>query len=289
MVRYAAYGVRGLMNELIRFGLLGLGVGAIRLRVSGPNRHLPRHRSLELFAWCNRNSRCLHAMGAAHGARPSVSPSGAHRDPSLGASWGANSLDDSAALERASTLIRVIATLGVLILIQAGVVIRYGSNARQVDSWLPTDRVTLWSDVSITVDRLILLAIASFSAGIMWFLFRSSAFGLETEAVSESERSASAVGVSPNKVAVINWALGSAVASLAGILVIPIITLQPTAMTSLVVARWQRHSSAISDLSPSRQRPDLTGSWPDHCQPLRRPARSRSLASVPGHHRPARL
>ena len=55
-------------------------------------------------------------------------------------------------LRRASSLVRVIATLGVLITIQAAVVIRYGSNARQVASWLPTDRVTLWGDVGITAD-----------------------------------------------------------------------------------------------------------------------------------------
>ncbi|HRD99838.1 MAG TPA: hypothetical protein PLV68_00985, partial [Ilumatobacteraceae bacterium] len=44
------------------------------------------------------------------------------------------------------------------------------------------------------------------------------------------------MGVSPNKVAMLNWALGSSVACIAGILVVPIITLQVTAMTSLVLA-----------------------------------------------------
>ncbi len=158
-------------------------------------------------------------------------------------------------LQRASSLIRVIATLGVLVTIQAGVVIRYGSNARQVDSWLPTDRVTLWSDVSITVDRLILLGISCLSALLLWLLFRSSRFGLETEAVSESERSAAAVGISPNRIAVLNWALGSAIASIAGILVIPIIRLEPTAMTSLVLAASPQRWSATSGRSRSPLRP----------------------------------
>jgi sulfate-transporting ATPase len=139
-------------------------------------------------------------------------------------------------LRRASSLVRVIATLGVLVTIQAGVVIRYGSAPRQIDSWLPTDRVTLWGDVGITVDRFILIGIASASALGLWLLYRTSQFGLATEAVSESERSASAVGVSPNRIAVLNWALGSALAAIAGILVVPIITLQVTSMTALVLA-----------------------------------------------------
>lgn len=138
--------------------------------------------------------------------------------------------------KRASNLIQLLATLGVLILVQAGVVIRYGSKPRQVPSMLPTSRVTLYGEVSITVDRLILLAIGSASAFVLWLIYRSSRFGLETEAVSESERSAAAVGVSPNKVAVLNWGLGSAAACIGGILVVPVMTLQVTAMTSLVLA-----------------------------------------------------
>ena len=138
--------------------------------------------------------------------------------------------------KRASTLVQLLATLGVLITVQAGVVIRYGSKPRQVPSQLPTSRVTLYGDVSITVDRLILLAIGCASAFLLWLLYRSSQFGIQTEAVSESERSAAAVGVSPNKIAVLNWSLGSAVACIGGILVVPIITLQVTAMTSLVLA-----------------------------------------------------
>ncbi|MEL7158415.1 MAG: hypothetical protein AAFN30_17705, partial [Actinomycetota bacterium] len=139
-------------------------------------------------------------------------------------------------LRRASSLVRVIATLGVLVTVQAATVIRYGSQPRQVDSWLPTDRVVLWGDVAFFLDRLILLGIASASAFALWLLYRSSQFGLATEAVSESERSASAIGLNPNRIAVLNWALGSAIATVAGILVVPIITLRITSMTALVLA-----------------------------------------------------
>jgi sulfate-transporting ATPase len=138
--------------------------------------------------------------------------------------------------KRASNLIQLLATLGVLVTVQAGVVIRYGSKPRQVPSMLPVNRVTLYGDVSITVDRLILLAIGSAAAFVLWFVYRSSKFGIETEAVSESERSAAAVGVSPNKIAALNWGLGSAAACIGGILVVPVMTLQVTAMTSLVLA-----------------------------------------------------
>lgn len=139
-------------------------------------------------------------------------------------------------LRKASSLIRVIATLAVFVTVQAGVVIRYGSEPRQIPSVLPNDRIILWSDVAISLDRVILFGLGSLSALGLWLLYRSSAFGLATEAVSESEQSASAVGISPNKIAVANWVLGSSLTTIAGILVVPIITLQVTAMTGLVLA-----------------------------------------------------
>ena len=228
-----------MMNEVIRFALLGLGVGALYAFASQGLIVIFRGTGVLNFSlgataiagvylqWELQYQRGWPFLAAAAGG------------VSLSALLGALThwvIMRPLQRKRASTLVQVLATLGVLILIQAGVVIRYGSQAHQVDSWLPTDRITLWGDVGITVDRLILLAVGCVSAALLWLLYRSSQFGLATEAVSESERSAAAVGVSPNLVAVLNWALGSGVACIAGILVVPIITLQVTSMTALVLA-----------------------------------------------------
>ncbi len=225
------------MNEVIRFALLGLGVGALYAFASQGLIVIYRGTGVLNFS--------LGATAIA-GVFMQWELQTKHGWPFLlsaivGVAWSAflGALTHwviMRPLRRASSLVRVIATLGVLVTIQAAVVIRYGSNPQQVDSWLPTDRVTLWGDVGITVDRLILLAIGSASAFGLWLLYRSSQFGLATEAVSESERSASAIGLSPNKIAVLNWSLGSAIAAVAGILVVPIITLQVTAMTALILA-----------------------------------------------------
>ncbi len=225
------------MNEVIKFALLGLGVGA-----------LYAFASQGLIAIYRGTGVLNFSLGAAAiaGVFLQWELQYQHGLPFLLAAFFGVSLSALLGvlthwvimrpLHRASSLVRVIATLGVLVTIQAGVVIRYGSNARQVASWLPTNRVTLWGDVGTTVDRFILLGIASVSAFGLWLLYRSSQFGLATEAVSESERQASAIGVSPNRIAVLNWALGSAIAAIAGILVVPIITLQVTSMTELVLA-----------------------------------------------------
>ena len=99
-------------------------------------------------------------------------------------------------LRKASSLIRVIATLAVFVTIQAGVVIRYGSGPRQIPSLLPPQRLILWADVGITMDHIVLFSLGCLSAVGLWLLYRSSNFGLATEAVSENEQAASAVGIS---------------------------------------------------------------------------------------------
>ena len=225
------------MNEFIRFALLGLGVGALYAFASQGLIAIYRGTGVLNFSlgataiagvFLEWELQYQHGMAFLLAAFFGVSLSAL-----LGVltHWVI-----MRPLHRASSLVRVIATLGVLVTIQAGVVIRYGSNARQVPSWLPTNRVIFWGNVGTTVDRFILLGIASASAFGLWLLYRSTQFGLATEAVSESERQASAIGVSPNRIAVLNWALGSAIAAIAGILVVPIITLQVTSMTELVLA-----------------------------------------------------
>jgi sulfate-transporting ATPase len=225
------------MDEVIRFALLGLGVGALYAFASQGLIVIYRGTGVLNFS--------LGATAIA-GVFAQWELQTDHGWPFLpaavvGVAWAAllgvlTHWLIMKPLRRASSLVRVIATLGVLVTIQAATVIRYGSQPRQIDSWLPTDRVMLYADVGTTVDRFILLGIASASALGLWLLYRSSQFGIATEAVSESERSASAVGLSPNRIAVLNWALGSAIATVAGILVVPIITLQITSMTALILA-----------------------------------------------------
>jgi sulfate-transporting ATPase len=139
-------------------------------------------------------------------------------------------------LRRSSPLVRVIATLGVLITLQAIAVLRYGSTPRFVLPELPTDIVTIHNTIVISADRLILLGIAIGLTIALWALYRYTKFGLATSAVSENERAAASIGWSPDRIAVANWVLGSALAGLAAILIAPIVTLQVTVMTNLILA-----------------------------------------------------
>lgn len=231
------YGVSIVINDIVQFALLGLGVGALYAFAS--------QGLIVIFRGTGIINFSLGATAIA-GVFLQWELQYEHGMSFLLASFFGILLSATLGflthwmllrpLRKASSLIRVIATLAVFVTIQAGVVIRYGSEPRQIPSLLPPQRLILWADVGITMDRILLFSLGCLSAVGLWLLYRSSNFGLATEAVSENEQAASAVGISSNTIAVLNWVLGSSLTTVAGILVVPIITLQVTVMTGLVLA-----------------------------------------------------
>ncbi len=65
--------------------------------------------------------------------------------------------------------------------------------------------------------------------------FRWTRFGAATEAVAEHPLAASSLGLSPDRIAAINWALGAALAALAGVLIAPILFLSVDALSYTVL------------------------------------------------------
>jgi ABC-type branched-subunit amino acid transport system ATPase component/branched-subunit amino acid ABC-type transport system permease component len=138
-------------------------------------------------------------------------------------------------LTKASPLGRVVATLGVLIIVQSFAVIRYGAKVKFVKSELPINVVRFWG-ATVSVDRLILLALSIVLTFGLWFFYRHSQFGISTTAVAENQRTAGSLGLSADRIAALNWALGSGLSGLVAILLSPISSLQVGGMTTLVIA-----------------------------------------------------
>jgi len=137
-------------------------------------------------------------------------------------------------LRNASPLARLVATLGVLAVLQAAAIIWFGTDVLSVPSVLPADTIRL-AGVTITEDSLILLGIGVVVTVVLWLVYRFTKFGQITTAVSENERAASALGHSPGAIAAINWAVGAVLATGAGALIAPITYLQPTQLNEVVL------------------------------------------------------
>ncbi|MDG1845491.1 MAG: ABC transporter permease [Acidimicrobiales bacterium] len=120
-------------------------------------------------------------------------------------------------LRGAPLLAKIVATVGVFIILQSIVLLRFGTQNETVRAILPTDMVQLLG-TRIPEDRLWLAAIVLLSSLFLAGIYRFTLFGLATRAAAEEEKGASMLGFSPNVLAAGNWVLASVVAAVFGIL-----------------------------------------------------------------------
>jgi sulfate-transporting ATPase len=138
-------------------------------------------------------------------------------------------------LRNASPIARVVATLALLAAILQFGIARWGQGAPFVNGFLPSGRVTLWGNVAIGQDRIIILACTAALTAALWTVYKFTRFGMATTAVAHSEQGTAALGWSPGRLSVGNWALGGALAGLAGVLLVPITGLDVNVLSLSVV------------------------------------------------------
>ena len=140
-------------------------------------------------------------------------------------------------LRDAPALARVVASLGLLLYLIAIVGLRFGSTgaaALVIEGPLPDQLITIGS-LRVPADRYILAAIAIAVTAVLWAGYRLTRLGLSTRAVADNEYGAVLVGISPTTVGVLNWMLGSVLAALVVVLAAPVIRLDPSTTSLLVV------------------------------------------------------
>ncbi|WP_405837271.1 ABC transporter permease subunit [Streptomyces sp. NBC_01518] len=224
------------MDDVLRFALLGLGLGALYA--------LTAHGIVLVY-------RGSGVLNFAHGA---IGMAGAYVQWELAVNHGVPYWPATACgvltsavlgvlthllvirpLRRASTLARLVGTLAVFIVLTAIAVKRYGDSLQLVPGKLPTRLLTI-AGATVSEDRVWLLGIAIAVTAVLHLLYRRTLFGLGTTAVAENEGAAAALGWSPDVIAAGNWALGSALAGLTAILIVPVIGLSVTGLTTLLLS-----------------------------------------------------
>jgi len=139
-------------------------------------------------------------------------------------------------MHAASSLSKVMATLGVLITLQSLAYLLYGPYPIAVPSLLPKNTFHLFSpDAAIGLDSAITLGLGICITLALTLIYGRTSFGRVTSAVAENELVATSLGHSPNMVATLNWMLGSSLAGLAGALIVPQIYVDPTTLVLLVI------------------------------------------------------
>jgi sulfate-transporting ATPase len=129
---------------------------------------------------------------------------------------------------------KAVASIGLMGLLTAVVTYQVGTQVLLVNPIFPQNHVSFLG-VNISVDRL-LLAAAIIGLGIvLTVMFRFTRFGLATRASAETEVGALVSGLSPDRIALINWIISFVVCGIAGILIAPLVPLQPGTYTLFIV------------------------------------------------------
>lgn len=137
-------------------------------------------------------------------------------------------------LRHASPLGKTIASVGILLTLQAVVVLRFGTGNLVVPPSLPTKSVS-FGHSAVPESRFILAGIAIAIALGLTAMFRYTRVGLATRAASENEKGAILLGLSPSRLAAANWMLSSLLSGVVGVLFSSITGLNPTDYVLFVI------------------------------------------------------
>jgi len=136
-------------------------------------------------------------------------------------------------LRKAAPIVRLVSTLAALAIVQSFVVIRYGETTYRIKNFLPDARY-VWGGIDVQEERLIVIGIAVVVTGILWAFTKYTRVGLAITASAQNERAAATLGWSPERLSMLTWTIGGAVAGLGGILVAPFTGLTPEIFTLVV-------------------------------------------------------
>ena len=137
-------------------------------------------------------------------------------------------------LANSSSFNRTVASLGVLLLLQAGCALIFGVVPVNVSSWLPHDVISMGS-VQISAEPLVTFLIAVVVTLILWAASSRTRVGLALRAQSENSRTAAALGWSPDKLGALTWTAGGVLGALGGVLIAPISGLSVSTMVLFII------------------------------------------------------
>ena len=134
----------------------------------------------------------------------------------------------------APTAYKIVATIGILLVVQASAALIYGPQSRPFPQFLPTRTFRL-GGVNVGWDQLITALIALVATATLFAFFRTSRLGKAMRAVVDDADLLDMTGVDPVRVRRASWVIGSCFAALSGVLIAPLLQLDATVLTLLIV------------------------------------------------------
>jgi branched-chain amino acid transport system permease protein len=137
-------------------------------------------------------------------------------------------------MRNAPPLAKLVASLGVLLVAQAAMLLAFGITQQPEPSVLPGNTVHLFGE-PIPVNRFILTGLVIVAAAVLATVYRWTRFGLATRAAAENEVAAMLGGLSPNTISLINSVVSALLAGALGILAASITELDPQTLPLQII------------------------------------------------------
>jgi len=137
-------------------------------------------------------------------------------------------------LRNAPPLAMLVASLGLLLLLQATAILVFDTSSAVAPTILSGKPFKILGS-TVQPARVYILLIAVVLAIVLAVVYKRTAFGIYTSAAAESEKGVTLIGHSPTLIAAVNWIIGCAIAGLAGVLAVAVVGLQVENLILLVV------------------------------------------------------
>ena len=137
-------------------------------------------------------------------------------------------------LEGAGAVAYIVATLGLLVLLQGLAVVWKTGERFTIAPYFPLDKHKI-GDVFVTTEQLLVVGIVLAVGLALVAFFRFTSLGLKTRAVVTNRELTGLVGTNSGAVTTGSWILGCVIAALSAVLFVPTLGLDPVNLTLLVL------------------------------------------------------
>ena len=136
--------------------------------------------------------------------------------------------------ERGSELLPLIATIGVSIMLQNGMLALLGPIPYAFDTPY-SNQVLRFGGLFLTMQNVLIILVSGISIGLLYGFMKLTFLGKALRAVAQDRETAGLMGINPNHLIMLTFVIASALAGLSGAMLGPVLVLTPFAGTSVII------------------------------------------------------
>ncbi|WP_156869797.1 ABC transporter permease subunit [Sporichthya polymorpha] len=140
-------------------------------------------------------------------------------------------------LEEAPAVMKVVATIGLIVLLQSVLTGAYGTATLQFPPYLSQEQVTI-AGTQVLMSQIIVVALALVATIGLTLFFRRNRIGLAMQALVDDPELLASEGTSPITVRRYAWAIGSCFVSISGMLIAPVLGIDVNLMLLLYITAF---------------------------------------------------